>query len=44
MNDHKVYAMKYDYLNAVEQRLKKEKSKKLILAELEAHINDKIDY
>lgn len=44
MNDHKVYAMKYEYLNAVEQRLKKEKSKKTILAELEAHINDKIDY
>ena len=36
--------MKYDYLNAVEQRLKKEKSKKLIIAELEAHISDKIDY
>lgn len=44
MNDHKVYAMKNEYLNAVEQRLKKEKSKKVILAELEAHINDKIDY
>lgn len=36
--------MKNEYLNAVEQRLKKEKSKKTILAELEAHINDKIDY
>ena len=36
--------MKYDYLNAVEQRLKKENSKKTILAELEAHIDDKLEY
>lgn len=36
--------MKYDYLNAVEQRLKKENSKKVILAELEVHINDKLEY
>lgn len=36
--------MKNDYLTAVEQRLNKEKSKKLILTELESHIDEKIDY